>query len=200
MEGNRPGNNAKFMTPDLEAKLKRLEEYEAAEAKRTDETSKLGEENARLLAEKEALKQKLIDRGLQPDQYGIRLVDREIEVEKEVVVVSFIDKEVPDKDNPGETKIIRKKVEETKTVTELVTVQMVALVIDLPPSGGMQLTRNGIPYYHGQEYEFSPDEACDVREQMYRSWQHEQTIKGSDENAYRPHNAPVLNGRKRFAR
>ena len=58
--------------------------------------------------------------------------------------------------------------------------------IDLPPSGGVCLMRNGVNYYHGQYYDFSADELRDVREQEFRSWQHEESIKGSNENVYRP--------------
>ena len=58
--------------------------------------------------------------------------------------------------------------------------------IDLPPSGGTHLTRNGVQYFHGQYYDFAVDQLRDVREQEYRSWQHEDSIKGSNENIYRP--------------
>jgi hypothetical protein len=184
----------------MEAKLAKLAVYEAAEAKREADDQKLREENEKLLSETDRLKKALIERGLQPDQHGLRAVEQEVEVEVEKVVVSFIDKEVPDKDNPGQTKIIRRKVETTETVKEMQTVQMLEIQIDLPPSGGDRITRNGMPYYHGQTYLFTPDVATDVREQMYRSWDHERNIKGSDENAYRPHMSPVLNGRRSFAR
>ena len=69
--------------------------------------------------------------------------------------------------------------------------------IDLPPSGGVCLRRNGMEYYHGQFYDFTVDELRDVREQEFRSWQHEDSIKGSNENIYRPKMNSTLSMRGR---
>ena len=70
---------------------------------------------------------------------------------------------------------------------ETTTVTLYHHKIDLPPSGGVCLRRNGVEYYHGQFYDFSVDELRDVRDQEFRAWAHENSIKGSNENVYRPH-------------
>ena len=67
--------------------------------------------------------------------------------------------------------------------------------IDLPPSGGISIGINGVQYYHGQAYEFTRDVLDTVKEMVFRSWEHERNIKGSDENAYRPQLAQRLSGR-----
>ena len=77
---------------------------------------------------------------------------------------------------------------------------MVRKRIDLPPSGGICITINGIQYYHGQVYEFSPDQLQVVNEIIFRSWQHEETIKGNNENAYRRPRPGVVNGVTGMAR
>lgn len=57
--------------------------------------------------------------------------------------------------------------------------------IDLPPSGGEFIRINGEPFYHGVTYEFGTDRLRSVKEIVFRSWAHEATIQGSNENAYR---------------
>jgi hypothetical protein len=69
-------------------------------------------------------------------------------------------------------------------------------MIDLPPSGGVSVGINGEQFYHGQSYEFDLNRLRTVREMVYRSWEHERSIKGSDENAYRPQLNAKLSGRR----
>lgn len=69
--------------------------------------------------------------------------------------------------------------------------------IDLPPSGGMDLKINGVQYFHGQTYRFDVDLLRTVQEMIHRSWTHEETIHGSNENSYRPHLNTTLTMRGR---
>ena len=57
--------------------------------------------------------------------------------------------------------------------------------IDLPPVGGIGLTINGMPLYHGTVYEFDIHSLRTVKDMVYRVFKHEADIHGSDENAYR---------------
>jgi hypothetical protein len=64
--------------------------------------------------------------------------------------------------------------------------------IDLPPVGGLGLTINGLPLYHGTVYEFDIHSLRTVKEMVYRVWKHDLDIHGSDENAYRkPENKQI---------
>ena len=58
--------------------------------------------------------------------------------------------------------------------------------INLPPVGGAAITVNGEAYYHGQTYTFDIDMLRTVKEVVHRIRDHEATIHGTDENAYRP--------------
>lgn len=57
--------------------------------------------------------------------------------------------------------------------------------IDLPPSGGVGIGINGQQFYHGWTYEFDLDTLRSVKDIVARSWAHENSIRGSNENAYR---------------
>ena len=67
--------------------------------------------------------------------------------------------------------------------------------IDLPPVGGTDCKLNGVPYYHGTVYEFDEDTLRSVKEIVYRLWDHDRQIHGSDENFYRKKQAPRLSAR-----
>ncbi len=57
--------------------------------------------------------------------------------------------------------------------------------IDLPPSGGMFIRINGEPLYHSSTYTFNLNTLRTVKDIVARSWAHETTIQGNNENAYR---------------
>lgn len=57
--------------------------------------------------------------------------------------------------------------------------------IDLPPVGGMSFSINDTPCYHGTIVELDIDTLRSVKEIIYRQWDHERNISGSNENFYR---------------
>jgi hypothetical protein len=57
--------------------------------------------------------------------------------------------------------------------------------IDLPSGAGISLSTNGVEYYHGQTYEFDQDTLADMKSRVARCWDHEKSIHGDNENAYR---------------
>lgn len=57
--------------------------------------------------------------------------------------------------------------------------------IDLPASGGEFIRINGQALYHGSTYTFDIDMLRTIKEIVARSWAHEKTIMGDNENAYR---------------
>jgi len=64
--------------------------------------------------------------------------------------------------------------------------------IDLPPVGGLGLTINGLPLYHGTVYEFDLDSLRMVKDLVHKSWKHDADIHGTDENVYRkPENRQI---------
>lgn len=67
--------------------------------------------------------------------------------------------------------------------------------IDLPPSGGTDIKINGESFYHGQVYELTPDQLRDVKDIVGKSWGHESTIRGSNENVFRRPQNRVLSGK-----
>jgi hypothetical protein len=69
--------------------------------------------------------------------------------------------------------------------------------IDLPAVGGLDLKTNDASLYHGVVYQLDIDTLRSVKERVYRLWQHDQTIHGSNENAYRPKQEPTLSMRSR---
>ena len=68
--------------------------------------------------------------------------------------------------------------------------------IDLPPSGGTDIKICGVPFYHGQQYKVDVNQLRSLREIVARTWAHEQSIRGSNENFYRKPTERVLRGSK----
>lgn len=69
--------------------------------------------------------------------------------------------------------------------------------IDLPPSGGSDISLNGTKFYHGSTYTVDIDLLRDLKEKVYRCWAHENSIMGSNENAYRRPLERTLRGNDR---
>lgn len=69
--------------------------------------------------------------------------------------------------------------------------------VDMPPCGGLDLKINGEPLYHGVVYELDIDTLRSVKEMVYRLWDHDRAIHGSDENFYRTPQEKRLNGGQR---
>lgn len=67
--------------------------------------------------------------------------------------------------------------------------------INLPPVGGKGITLDGEEFYHGQTYVFDIDRLRTVKEIVHRIRDHEATIHGTDENAYRPKMNAVFSGK-----
>jgi hypothetical protein len=67
--------------------------------------------------------------------------------------------------------------------------------IDLPPVGGEALAINGTQLYHGTVYEFDIDTLRTVKEMVFRLWDHDRNIHGSDENVYRKPVNATFSGR-----
>lgn len=57
--------------------------------------------------------------------------------------------------------------------------------IDIPPVGGEGMRINEMALYHGAVYEFDIDTLRTVKEMVFRLWDHDRNIHGSDENVYR---------------
>lgn len=57
--------------------------------------------------------------------------------------------------------------------------------IDLPVGAGNNLMTNGMAYYHGQTYEVDQMTLADLKSRVARTWDHEKSIHGENENAYR---------------
>ena len=57
--------------------------------------------------------------------------------------------------------------------------------ITLPAGAGIDLTTNGVAYYHGQTYEVDQFTLPDLKSRVARTWDHEKSIHGGNENAYR---------------
>ena len=80
--------------------------------------------------------------------------------------------------NPAEKDEKRQKWVEIEEPTFYYTVQ-------LPAGAGLDLTTNGVAYYHGQTYEFDVATLADIKSRVARTWDHEKSIHGDNENAYR---------------
>jgi hypothetical protein len=68
--------------------------------------------------------------------------------------------------------------------------------IDLPPSGGLDISINGTKFYHGQQYKIGTETLRSLKEMVHRSWQHEHSIMGSNENFYRRPLERVISGKQ----
>jgi|GEM_PF-1656566 len=80
--------------------------------------------------------------------------------------------------NPGEKDEKKLKWKDVEYPTYFYTIQ-------LPAGAGLDLTTNGIAYYHGQTYEVDPMTLVDLKSRVARCWDHEKSIHGDNENAYR---------------
>lgn len=69
--------------------------------------------------------------------------------------------------------------------------------IDLPPSGGIEVKINGVPYYHGEQYKINTDTLRTIKDIVFRCWKHEGDIHGNNENFYRQPKNAVLRGQRR---
>jgi hypothetical protein len=58
--------------------------------------------------------------------------------------------------------------------------------VDLPPVGGTSIKINGEDFFHGETYTLDIDQLRSVKEAVHRTRDHDATIHGTDENAYRP--------------
>ena len=57
--------------------------------------------------------------------------------------------------------------------------------IQLPAGCGVSLMTNGLDVYHGQTVEVSQHELADLKSRVAACWNHEKSIHGENENAYR---------------
>jgi len=69
--------------------------------------------------------------------------------------------------------------------------------IDLPPSGGTEIKVNGIPFFHGLQYKVNTDTLRVLKDIVARTWKHEESIHGSNENFYRRPTERILRGQGR---
>ena len=77
--------------------------------------------------------------------------------------------------------------ERTEKKQKWVEVEMptYAYRIDIPKGAGICLSTNGVEYYHGQSYEFDSETLAEIKSRVARCWDHEKSIHGDNENAYR---------------
>jgi hypothetical protein len=73
-------------------------------------------------------------------------------------------------------------------------------LIDLPASGGVGITVNGVLYQHGSKYRFTLPQLLSMKEIVHRSWSHEASLHDYNENAYRQEIRPTIRGNERRAR
>jgi|SRR6516225_10147199 hypothetical protein len=66
--------------------------------------------------------------------------------------------------------------------------------IDLAPCGGLDLKINGLQYVHGETYKFTTDVLRCVKEIVSRTWSHEASISGANENPYKRAQNKLLGG------
>jgi len=80
--------------------------------------------------------------------------------------------------NPAVRDASKLKYHEVEVPTYFYTIQ-------LPAAAGLSLSTNGVEYYHGQTYEFDPLMLAEMKSRVARCWDHEKSIHGDNENAYR---------------
>lgn len=68
--------------------------------------------------------------------------------------------------------------------------------IQLPTGAGVSLSTNGMEYFHGETYEFDPYMLAEMKSRVARCWDHEKSIHGDNENAYRRPMNHVLSGKR----
>ena len=66
--------------------------------------------------------------------------------------------------------------------------------IDLAPCGGTEIKINGMPYYHGQTYKFGTDLLRSIKEIVSRTWEHEASVNGANENIFKQAQNSILRG------
>ena len=91
--------------------------------------------------------------------------------------------------NPWERDIKKHKYKTIKMPTYYYNIQ-------LPPAAGLSLSTNGIEYYHGETYEFVLPELAEMKSRVARCWDHEKSIHGDNENAYKKPTHKVLGVKK----
>jgi len=72
-----------------------------------------------------------------------------------------------------------------KHVYKTVAVPTYYYNIQLPVGAGLYLSTNGVQYYHGETYEFDQYTLSEMKSRVARCWDHEKSIHGNNENAYR---------------
>ena len=72
-----------------------------------------------------------------------------------------------------------------KPVFKDVLLPTFAYKINMPPVGGNDLKINEVPFYHGATYILDIETLRTVKEMVFRLWDHDKNIHGTDENAYR---------------
>jgi len=82
--------------------------------------------------------------------------------------------------NPTERDVKKQKWKEIEYPTYFYNIQ-------LPAGAGLCLTTNGVEYYHGETYEFDSITLSEIKSRVARCWDHEKSIHGENENAYRRH-------------
>ena len=76
-------------------------------------------------------------------------------------------------------------------------VQWWFIKIDLPPSGGQDICINSVRMFHGEQYKVTTERLRTVKDIMARTWKHEDSISGSNENFYRRPQERTLRGNGR---
>jgi hypothetical protein len=87
--------------------------------------------------------------------------------------------------DPNETPMGKGKISGGKFVADENGQDVFHYMINLPPSGGTDIKLCGVPFYHGVGYFVYVDQLRSLREIVARTWAHESSIRGSNENFYR---------------
>lgn len=85
------------------------------------------------------------------------------------------------------------KDDKAEAVYKYITVDMPTYFYRLDlPAGAINLSTNGVEFYHGQTYELSYDTLIDIKSRVARCWDHEKSIHGQNENMFRKPSQPHL--------